>query len=145
MSDRYAAFCQRHPYFSSIGQRDAFRFVHAKRNAESSLDSSKALALVSFGAAEHPDNVAGLDVHMDVLFCQSESIWLLPMSRGPTSTIPVSRGSVQQKRCSQRGANMIDCLIKGGTVVNGTGTSPVQADVEISHGRITSIGRSSQS
>jgi N-acyl-D-aspartate/D-glutamate deacylase len=42
---------------------------------------------------------------------------------------------------SKAGATLHDLIIKGGTVVDGTGRQPVRADVGIDHGRVTRVGR----
>ena len=40
---------------------------------------------------------------------------------------------------------MLDCLIKNGTVVDGTGQKPFVADIGIQGGRITHIGQINES
>src|SRR5688500_13902888 len=44
-------------------------------------------------------------------------------------------------RGSSRGAGMYDVVIKGGTVVDGTGAPPRTADVAMTGGRIAAVGR----
>src|SRR5439155_11912378 len=58
-----------------------------------------------------------------------------PRSRSPTCWCPTSR------RSSESWSDMHDLLIKGGTVVDGTGDAGRTADVAITDGMVTEVGR----